>query len=271
MSAIDFWWNHLRIPLALFAAASAVVAGTDLDVAVARAIFFERPHTWVGAGQWWTIALHDGGRWLIRALVAAALLAWVLSFIEGRTQRWRRPAAYFALSVVLTIGLAGALKATTNVNCPWDLTPFGGQFPYVHLFEDRADGLRHAQCFPAAHASSGYALMCLYFMLRERSAKLARGGLGIGICTGLLFGIAQQARGAHFVSHDLCSAMLAWIVSASVYALPFRCSVWNNGVTIAGFITFAPTTQVPVRIESHPPSDCRGESARVSRHALPHA
>jgi membrane-associated PAP2 superfamily phosphatase len=225
---MSFWWSQVRVPLALLAAAGGLVAGTDLDVTLARAVFFESPHTWIGAGQWWaTTALHDGGRWLIRMLVAAATLLWVSTFFDGYVPEWRRPAAYFALAVILTVGIAGALKAVTNVDCPWDLAPFGGQFPYVHLFADRPDVLRHARCFPAAHASSGYALMSLYFVLRERSTLWARAGLTLGIATGLLFGIAQQARGAHFVSHDLCSAVLAWTVSASLYALPYRCRLWT--------------------------------------------
>ena len=43
-----------------------------------------------------------------------------------------------------------------------------------------------------------------------------------GLSTGLAFGLAQQARGAHFVSHDLWSAFLVWTLTLSVYAFAFR-------------------------------------------------
>jgi membrane-associated PAP2 superfamily phosphatase len=119
------------------------------------------------------------------------------------------------------------LKTITNVDCPWDLLPFGGKFPYEHLFADRPDGLRHARCFPAAHASSGYSLMALYFLARERSVRLARRGLIVGIAAGLVFGFAQQSRGAHFLSHDLCSAMLAWLVPSALYSFAFRRRIWS--------------------------------------------
>jgi membrane-associated PAP2 superfamily phosphatase len=96
----------------------------------------------------------------------------------------------------------------------------------VHLFAARPTELREAQCFPAAHASSGYALMALYFVAYERGPKLARLGLAAGLVLGLVFGIAQQARGAHFVSHDLWSAFLAWIISLTLYVFAFRARLY---------------------------------------------
>jgi membrane-associated PAP2 superfamily phosphatase len=95
------------------------------------------------------------------------------------------------------------------------------------LFATRPVDLRHAQCFPAAHASSGYSLMALYFVAYERSRKLAIVGLAVGLLLGLVFGIAQQARGAHFVSHDLWSAFLAWILSLTLYAFAFRARLYH--------------------------------------------
>jgi hypothetical protein len=44
---------------------------------------------------------------------------------------------------------------------------------------------------------------------------------------GLIFGFAQQARGAHFLSHDLCSASLAWLIPAALYSLAFRRRLWD--------------------------------------------
>jgi membrane-associated PAP2 superfamily phosphatase len=87
--------------------------------------------------------------------------------------------------------------------------------------------LRHAHCFPAAHASSGYALAALYFLLRERNRRAARLGLALGLGMGVVFGLAQQSRGAHFVSHDIWSAMLVWTVSSLLYTYSFKARLWN--------------------------------------------
>jgi membrane-associated PAP2 superfamily phosphatase len=222
-----FYTRSLAASLAAFLCVLTIVAATDLDVTLARWLFFnESLAQWRGADSW--IAnelLHTGGRWLTRALVAASILAWLSTFTEI-APRWRRSAAFLTLSIVVTVAITAWLKTVTNVDCPWDLTIFGGQYPYVPLFADRPDDLRYGRCFPAAHASSGYALMALYFVFLERGRMLARAGLVVGIGLGLAFGFAQQSRGAHFLSHDLWSAMIAWIVPLTLYSWVFRARLW---------------------------------------------
>jgi membrane-associated PAP2 superfamily phosphatase len=224
------WWAHLRIPLAVFVVLATLFATTHTDLAIARALYFDQgTMSWVGAHNWWiNVFLHTGGRWAVRVIIVGGMTLLAVTWMKGDLRALRRPAAYFVVATVLSVAIVGLLKTLTNVDCPWDLTQFGGRFPYVELFADRPDGLRRAQCFPAAHASSGYALVALYFALRERHARLARLGLGVAIVTGLLFGVAQQARGAHFVSHDLWSAFLVWLISLSVYAFAFRARLWDQ-------------------------------------------
>jgi len=230
MQSLRFWCAHLQVPFALFVVLAIVFATTPLDVTIARAVFFDSAHAqWVGASSW-TIneLLHTGGRWAIRVLIALVVAFWIATWVEPKWRALRRPAAYFVVSAVLSIGVVGLLKELTNVDCPWDLTLFGGRFPYIELFGDRPDALRLGRCFPAAHASSGYALLALYFTFRERHAGLAKLGLALGLTTGLVFGLAQQARGAHFVSHDLWSAFLVWTVTLSVYTFAFRTRLWDS-------------------------------------------
>jgi membrane-associated PAP2 superfamily phosphatase len=133
-------------------------------------------------------------------------------------REWRRASGFVLLSMLLATLLVGGLKAVTNVDCPWDLAGFGGQNPYFALFADRPDTLAHAQCFPGAHASSGFALMCFYFVFLERSRRVARWMLAAGIAVGIAFSIGQEARGAHFLSHDLTSAAIVWFVQLALYA-----------------------------------------------------
>jgi len=232
MQSLKFWWTHLRVPLVLFVLLAAVFATTPLDVTIARAVFFDSAHArWIGAGSWViTDLVHTGGRWSIRVLLAASLSFWIATCLKPSWRSLRRPAAFFTIAALLSMGAVGLLKTLTNVDCPWDLVPFGGRFPYIELFGDRPDALRAGRCFPAAHASSGYALLALYFTFRERSAGLAKLGLALGLLTGLVFGLAQQARGAHFVSHDLWSAFLVWTVTLSVYAFAFRARLWDCSV-----------------------------------------
>jgi membrane-associated PAP2 superfamily phosphatase len=232
------WWREVRWPVCAFTPLAIVFALTNLDIHIANALFFDRTDLrWIGAHNFWIESvLHDGGRWTVRALVAAAGAVWVAASIDVRVRAWRRPAAYFVIAAVLSVGIVGLLKTITSVDCPWDLIPFNGRFPIVPLLAVRSSAPHTGHCFPAAHASSGYALVALYFAFRERNRKLARIGLTVGIACGVVFGLAQQARGAHFMSHDLWSAFLVWSTTAGVYVLGFaqRLHVSSNSGADSG-------------------------------------
>lgn len=219
-----FWWQHARWPLVLFLIMLVVLSVTPLDFALARGLFFDgNDGHWRAAQAWWANGfLHTGGRWAIRGVAVLALGAWLWNFRDRRFADRRRAAAYLALAIVLSTGLVGLLKSVTNVDCPVDLEAFGGQRPYIALLADRPDELPHARCFPAAHAGSGYALLAFYFLWRERRPARARWGLLLGVGTGLLFGMAQQARGAHFLSHDVWSALLVWLTCLTLYVYGFK-------------------------------------------------
>lgn len=228
MTPARIWWRHARMALPLFVCALTVAATTKVDPWVAQRFFFDAStRRWLGGGQWWAnTLLHEGGRWLIRIVVIAAILIAARAFYGDRWSSCRRPALYFILAMALTVGIVGALKATTNVDCPWDLVPFHGPYPYVALFADRPDALPAAKCFPAAHAGTGYALVALYFALLERSRRWALRGLSAGLAVGIIFGLGQQARGAHFVSHDIVSLSVAWLMSLTLYTWGFRARLW---------------------------------------------
>ena len=218
----DFWNTHAWIPLALFLPVFCGIEWFGLDRALAHALFYDTTaDRWLGegAGSWWARDLiHDGGRWLARSLGGWALVMWLASFAWARARPWRRTAGFVFLAMATSIAIVGILKTITNVDCPWDLAEFGGDRPYVALFANRPDLLPRAQCFPGAHSSSGFALVCFYFVFRDRSRRVARWALvGAGL-TWAVFSLGQQARGAHFLSHDLASVAIVWLVQLALYA-----------------------------------------------------
>jgi membrane-associated PAP2 superfamily phosphatase len=216
-----FWWPLLAFTLVLGA-----VEVFSLDRIAAREWYFN-VHTgeWLGGGSgaWWARGLlHSGGRWLVRGIAALAVAVWGLSFATVRLRAFRRDAGFVALAMVLSVLIVGGLKALTNVDCPWDLAGFGGHNPYVALFADRPDALLRAQCFPGAHSSSGFSLACFYFVFLDRSRRWARWALAGAIAVGVAFAIGQEARGAHFLSHDLTSAAIVWFAQSGLYARLMR-------------------------------------------------
>jgi membrane-associated PAP2 superfamily phosphatase len=216
-----FWRSHLLWPSVLLVAVFAVLEFAQLDRPIAQALYFDASRGWLGAGagdRWAHRIVHGGGRWLVRIVAATALVCWLASFTSPRLKPWRRETLFVFLGIVLATSTVGLLKSVTNVDCPWDLSGFGGDRPYIPLFGDRPDDLERAKCFPGAHSSSGFALMAVYFVLRDRLPRAAWCALIAAILIGVAFSIGQEARGAHFLSHDLTSAAIVWWILLALYA-----------------------------------------------------
>ena len=216
-----FWLAHFWLPLGVFVLLYVVILIGNFDERIANALFYDsNARRWLGSGpgEWWARSLiHTGGRDLVRLIAVATILVWALSFRLPRLRGIRREAGYCALSIVAAISIVGGLKATTNVDCPWDLSLYGGARPHVTLFADRPDELPRAKCFPGAHSASAFAMLCFYFALRDRSRRASRLAFAGGAALGIIFAFGQQARGAHFISHDLTGAIIVWLVVAALY------------------------------------------------------
>lgn len=223
--------THLLAPLAAFLVVAAVLATWHVDLALARAWAWDaETGRWLGRGAWWADNfLHRGGRAAILAVGLGVGLVLLASRLRRSLRAWSRPAGYLLLAMALGWGAVGGLKQVTNIACPLDLEDFGGRRPYVSLFGERAADQPRAKCFPGAHAASGFALLAFYFGLRERRPRAARAALWAGLAVGALFSFAQQARGAHFLSHDVWSAFLVWLICAALYIGPYRASLWPDG------------------------------------------
>ena len=125
----------------------------------------------------------------------------------------------FVLSVLTALLSVTLIKGFSQTNCPWDLQGFGGLAPYVShwnlWFGDGSGG----HCFPAGHASTGFAFMAAYFGLRQNNAPGAMLWLVLAIGVGFILGFSQLMRGAHFMSHTLWTAWLCWTVGWMSHAL----------------------------------------------------
>jgi len=166
---------------------------------------------------------YDGPRVLIAVLgvVALALLA---------SQKWiewarlhRHGLAIVALSLALVPTTTALLKEATNVACPRKLEAFGGSLPHVDVFDTYPEGSRpegKQRCFPASHASAGFALLSLIFLFRQKRTRLIVGGGTL--VTGLVMGAYKMAIGDHFLSHTIVSLEIAILIIALIVAATGR-------------------------------------------------
>jgi membrane-associated PAP2 superfamily phosphatase len=160
--------------------------------------------------------LHEGARrlsWLL-ALGLCLGVWWPVGILQQLPQRRRLQLATTTLVAALAVSL---LKVGSHTSCPWELSDFGGIAHYASHWTLRPDG-GTGRCFPAGHAASGFSFLGGYFAFRPIDRRIARRWLVAAVAGGLVLGLAQQWRGAHFMSHTLWTAAICWCVALAIDA-----------------------------------------------------
>jgi len=219
----NFSRRHLLWPLLAIAALFVVANFLHADLWLADRLYAWEGHAWALRHVWTTQHLiHLLGRELSTAAWLTVLAALLVACARPSWRHLRRPLTYLLVATALSTLLVAGLKSWSNVDCPWDLARYGGARPYIGLFELRPAGLGRGLCFPAGHASGGYTWLALYFFLGAVKPRWRWAGLSVGLGFGLLFGISQQLRGAHFFSHDLAALAICWSCAVLVHRAFWR-------------------------------------------------
>ncbi len=203
-------WNWTAVSLLGLLAWDA----SGLDLPLARA--FATPQGFALHDNWFLVqVMHEGARalsWLLALLLVAGIFlprGFLRRLDTGeRTQ--------LALGVIASALLVALIKQHSHTSCPWDAEAFGGVARHVSRWSwGQWDG-EPGHCFPAGHASAGFAFMSGYFVLARHLPRLAWRWLLMAGIAGLLLGLAQQARGAHYMSHTLWTAWLCWTTGLAI-------------------------------------------------------
>jgi membrane-associated PAP2 superfamily phosphatase len=193
----------------------------NIDYIFSSFFYDSQHHQWPLRNFWLTKkVLHDWAHRADIALEVTIFCVLILSLFTTSLKKYKKPLAFLLLASLSGPVFVLMLKNSTHIYCPWDLTIFGADKPYIHLFDRVDDSLQVGNCVPGGHSSGGFAVLSLYyfFMLIKPEYKLH--GLGIGLISGSVFGLAQEMRGAHFLSHDITSLAICWLLS-SVFFLVF--------------------------------------------------
>ena len=161
--------------------------------------------------------LHEGARRVSWVLMVTLILAiwWPVGFLRQLTRGER---AGIVAGTVLALLSVSLLKSVSRTSCPWDLAEFGGMVPYIsHWNFGMTDG-GGGRCFPAGHASAGFAFVAGYFWLQDKAPRAAKAWLTAAVIAGLGLGLAQQWRGAHYLSHTLWTAWVCWTTAGLAWA-----------------------------------------------------
>lgn len=211
--------------LGLLAGALALFQFTNLDIWVQDHCYDFTNHRWpIQKQDTLPRILFYSGPKIALGIVTGVLLVWLLLPIRWRPRRlqqwelpWPRRRLWFvALCVAIIPTTIGIMKNRSDLYCPWSIDRYGGDRPHLHLFDSLPPNYPPdcGQCFPAGHASGGFALLGLFYLPDSRRGRWI--GFAIGMTAGWVMGIYQMLKGAHFLSHTVVTMLIAIIIAQTL-------------------------------------------------------
>jgi membrane-associated PAP2 superfamily phosphatase len=206
--------NGLAVVAACLVAATLLFGLSPVDLLLQDHLYDPATRAWVvdSADRALRLVFYRGPK-VVLATFGLAMAALALAGLrhprgsEGR-RRARRQAFVFTAMAAIPLAV-GAGKRLTGIHCPSEVDRYGGSVPTHGWFEAApvaAAGLPRGRCFPAAHASGGFALMALAFASQRPRLRWAAPGLVLG----WVMGAYQMLRGVHYLSHTVVSMLVAW-------------------------------------------------------------
>lgn len=136
----------------------------------------------------------------------------------------------YLLSVLIIVPSSIALlKGVTHVSCPNHLTLFGGDLPYLNIWQN-ITAKTDSKCFPAAHASAGFSLYGLAFLpsLHKYRYRI----FTVVTVLGWTMGLYKMSFGDHFFSHTLVSMLLSLTTTCTFASFLFKKATIYEGRNI---------------------------------------
>ena len=193
-----------------------------LDFVIADSIY-SVADSWQYKNAWFTNQLmHKWGKYLVILLYLLLVLLFFFRDKQDETNHQRFGKIVLLSAIPIGTILVSLLKHNLEVDCPWDLSRYGGSRPYYDLFSYATAALPSTHCFPSGHASTVFTWMSLYFYLGLYYPQHKSKALFFILLFGFIFGMGQQLRGAHFISHDIWSMLVCIGANIFIFKLAFR-------------------------------------------------
>lgn len=211
----------LGVTLGLLAGALALFQFTSLDIWVQDRCYDFSNHRWRIEKQdtLLRILFYTGPKVVI-AIAGGLLLLWLLLPVRWRPKPlrqvelpWPKPRLWcFLLCLAIVPTTIGLMKRRSDLYCPWSIDRYGGDRPHLHFFDLLPANYPEdcGRCFPAGHASGGFALLGLAGLANSRRGRWI--GFALGMTAGWVMGVYQMLKGAHFLSHTVVTMLIACII-----------------------------------------------------------
>jgi len=188
---------------------------SDADVLVQEFLYNADTQQWLLERnlQPYRFIFYDGIKGVL-ILFAVLVLGTV---VFGRKRPWvqkrKRGLWIIVLSALIVPATVSLLKKETNMPCPRHTVHFGGVYPSVSVWEHYPKSFKQPspiRCWPAGHASGGFALLSLFFLFRSRKNRTKAVLFALG--TGWIMGGYKMLIGDHYLSHTVITMLLSWLL-----------------------------------------------------------
>ena len=196
---------------------------SNVDIVI-QDLFFDRTtaHWILGHDdEPYKFIFYDGIKKLL-ILVAVSFLFSLIFFRKKEfIKRYKKGILVVIFSAILVPLIVGALKKETNMPCPKNEIHYGGIYPKTAIWEAYPKEFKASKirCWPAGHASGGFALLSLFFLFKSRQNRVK--ALVFALTVGWSMGIYKMLIGDHFLSHTIITMLLAWLIVLLVQKVIF--------------------------------------------------
>lgn len=188
---------------------------SGVDVWVQRHFYNPHTHKWIldTNNEVLKFIFYDGIKRLLIVIGVLFLFVLMCAWKKPWMKAYRCGLIIVVLSSITVPLVVGSLKAITNMPCPKNLDIFEGAYPHTCVLENytaKECHLEKQKCWPAGHASGGFALLSLVFLFHSRKNKIVAATTAMVI--GWSMGSYKMLIGYHFLSHTVITMILAWML-----------------------------------------------------------
>lgn len=113
------------------------------------------------------LLLYTGLKKTLIVFAVIVLFTLVIFWKKELIQKYKAGMIIIVLSSILVPATVISLKNETNTPCPKNIEHFNGSYPDIKVFDSYPKDFKQEgkiRCWPAGHASAGFALMSLFFL-----------------------------------------------------------------------------------------------------------
>ena len=211
--------KQLLISIVLLIATIIIFQITDLDIVVQDLFFDLMTQQWIldRNDRILDFIFYSGIKKLLILVAVVILLALIFFRKKAIIDTYKKGLLIVLLSAIFVPSVVGGLKAVTNTPCPKNIGHYGGNYPDLKVFDNYPKDFKQKskiRCWPAGHASGGFALLSLFFLFKRTENR--KKAIIFALVIGWSMGIYKMLIGDHFLSHTIITMLLAWSIVLAI-------------------------------------------------------